>query len=98
EGARTKHGNNNPYCQDNEISWFDWTLLDRHPDMHRFVTALTAFRQRRDVVTIGNLTLKELLDRARIEWHGVTLDQPDWAEHSRAIAFTVHSVTARAVL
>ena len=50
EVRRTQRGNNNAYCQDNEVSWFDWSLLERHADMHRFVKALNAFRQRRDVV------------------------------------------------
>ena len=36
EVRRTQRGNNNAYCQDNEISWFDWTLLDRHRDLRRF--------------------------------------------------------------
>ena len=62
EVRRTQQGNNNAYCQDNEISWFDWTLLERHADIHRFVKLLTAFRQRRDVVTGDRpLTLNELL-------------------------------------
>jgi len=96
EVRRTQRGNNNAYCQDNEISWFDWTLLERHADIHRFVKLLTAFRQRRDVVTAERpLTLNELLDRARIEWHGVKLNQPDWGEHSHALAFTFASLKAR---
>jgi isoamylase len=98
EVRRTQQGNNNAYCQDNDISWFDWSLLERHADIHRFVKALNSFRQRRDVVTVGNLTLKELLDRARLEWHGVRLHQPDWAEHSHSIAFTVRSLAARVLL
>src|SRR5207342_2191408 len=53
EFGRSQGGNNNAYCQDNEISWFDWSLLDRHPDIHRFVKELNAFRQRRDVVKEG---------------------------------------------
>ena len=44
EVRRTQRGNNNAYCQDNEISWFDWTLLERHRDLHRFVKTL--IRQR----------------------------------------------------
>ncbi len=47
EVRRTQRGNNNAYCQDNEISWFDWTLLEQHADIHRFVRELAAFRQRR---------------------------------------------------
>jgi len=50
EVRRTQDGNNNAYCLDGDRSWFDWSLLDRHADIHRFVTELTAFRQRRDVV------------------------------------------------
>ena len=37
EVRRTQRGNNNAYCQDSEISWFDWSLLERHADIHRFV-------------------------------------------------------------
>ena len=38
--AARSSGNNNAYCQDSEISWFDWSLLERHADIHRFVKAL----------------------------------------------------------
>ena len=41
EVRRTQRGNNNAYCQDNEISWFDWSLLEKHRDIHRFVKILT---------------------------------------------------------
>ena len=44
EVRRTQGGNNNAYCQDNETSWFDWTLLEKHADVHRFVKLLTARR------------------------------------------------------
>ncbi len=39
ELRRTQRGNNNAYCQDNEISWLDWSLLDRRRDLHRFAFA-----------------------------------------------------------
>ena len=96
EVRRTQGGNNNAYCQDNEVSWFDWTLLERHADLHRFVKALIAFRQRRDIVR-GNdrLSLNQLLDRAQIEWHGVALGQPDWSEHSHSLAFTLRTLRSR---
>src|SRR5246127_1627376 len=44
EVRRTQHGNNNAYCQDNESNWFDWSLLTRHADIHRFVKLLMARR------------------------------------------------------
>src|SRR5262249_34753486 len=78
EVRRTQKGNNNAYCQDSEVSWFDWGLLERHRDIHRFVKTLNTFRQRRDVVMEGSaLSLNQLLRRAHIEWHGVSLKQPD---------------------
>ena len=49
EVRRTQRGNNNAYCQDNEISWFDWTLVEKHADVHRFVSLLIARRLLRDV-------------------------------------------------
>lgn len=99
EVRRTQGGNNNAYCQDNEISWFDWSLLDRHADIHRFVKELNAFRQRRDVVAEeSNLTLNRLLQRADIKWHGVALNRPDWSDHSHSLAFTLRSLRGRFLL
>jgi glycogen operon protein len=96
EVRRTQGGNNNAYCDDSVHSWFDWSFLERHADVHRFVSVLNAFRQRRDVVVESStLTLDEVLRRARLEWHGVTLHQPDWADHSHSLAFTMRSVAGR---
>jgi glycogen operon protein len=96
EVRRTQQGNNNAYCQDSEISWFDWTLLERHADIHRFAKALCAFRQRRDVVAEGStLSLNQLLQRAKIQWSGVDLNRPDWGDHSHSLAMTLESLRAR---
>ena len=46
EVLRTQQGNNNGYCQDNELSWFDWNLTEKHRGMLRFVTKMIAFRKR----------------------------------------------------
>jgi glycogen operon protein len=99
EIGHTQRGNNNAYCQDNDISWFDWTLLERHADVHRFVKALNAFRQNRDIVTTDvAMTLNELLHRVKVDWHGVRLDQPDWGTGSHSLAFTVRSLGERFLL
>ena len=97
EVRRTQRGNNNAYCQDTEISWFDWTLLDRHPDVLRFTRTLVAYRLR---LAAGEqeeyvLTLNELLRRGQIRWHGVRLDQPDWGHYSRSLACTLRSIKGR---
>jgi isoamylase len=99
EVRRTQSGNNNAYCQDAEINWFDWRLCERHADVHRFVKILNEFRQRRDVVLDGvGVSLTELLDQARIQWHGTSLNHADWSEHSRSIAFTLQSLGGRFLL
>jgi glycogen operon protein len=96
EVRRTQRGNNNAYCQDNEISWFDWTLLERHRDVHRFVKSLIGFRMRRDlVVDRVRPSLNQLLRHARLEWHGVRLGQPDWSDASHSLAFTTTSLGGR---
>jgi glycogen operon protein len=46
----------------------------------------------------GTLSLNQLLQRAQIQWHGVTLDRPDWSEHSHALAFTLRTLRARFLL
>jgi glycogen operon protein len=99
EVRRTQRGNNNAYCQDDEIGWFDWSLLERHIDVHRFLRQFLRYRQRRDVVAqSAPLSLNEQLRRARIEWHGVALNRPDWSDHSRSLAFTMHGLAERFLL
>jgi isoamylase len=46
EFARTQHGNNNAYCQDNDISWLDWSLVETNATLVRFVQQLTALRSK----------------------------------------------------
>jgi glycogen operon protein len=90
EVRRTQKGNNNAYCQDNELSWFDWTLLEKHAEIHNFVRSLLHFRAG---IAVGpetrGMTLGTLLTEARIEWHGVQLNQPDWSTHSHSLALSV---------
>ena len=89
EMRRTQGGNNNPYCQDNETSWLDWTLLERHRGLHRFVRGLIRLRRGLAAGIDWTLPLTELLSRADIRWHGVRLDRPDRAPHSRSLAAQV---------
>jgi len=94
EIRRTQGGNNNAYCQDNEISWLDWSGLEKHSEVHRFVKRLISFRLQMDVLRGDEgLTLTEFLQRARIQWHGTRLNQPDWRDNSHSLAFTIECVT-----
>ena len=89
EVRRTQHGNNNAYCQDNETSWFDWSLLRKHAGVHRFVSLLNARRLLYSVEPDEpHVTLNQLLSRASRTWHGVKLGQPDWSASSHSLAFT----------
>ena len=97
EVRRTQGGNNNAYCQDNETSWFDWTLLAKRADVHRFVTLLNARRVLRDIEhERWRVPLNQLIRQADITWHGVKLDKPDWSHSSHSIAFTARSTMDRA--
>jgi len=93
EVRRTQQGNNNTYCQDNEISWFDWSLLKKHGDIHNFVRNLIRLRLSLNIFRQHHgLRLNQLLRLARIEWHGVKLNQPDWSADSHSLAFTIRGM------
>jgi isoamylase len=89
EVRRTQRGNNNAYCQDNETSWFDWMLVTKHADVHRFVTLLAARRLLRSVEPERQReSLSQLLREAKRTWHGVKLNEPDWSQSSHSLALT----------
>jgi glycogen operon protein len=91
EVRRTQQGNNNAYCQDSQISWFDWTHLEKHADVGRFVQFLIARRLSRDVAPEQQrMTLAQLIAGASKGWHGVKLNEPDWSGRSHSIAFSAH--------
>ncbi|MGA8044359.1 MAG: glycogen debranching protein GlgX [Terracidiphilus sp.] len=90
EIRRTQHGNNNPYCQNNEISWMDWSLAEKHADVRRFVRLLTQRRVLRDVgPERERKSLQDLIGNAIRSWHGVRLNDPDWSDHSHSIALRI---------
>jgi glycogen operon protein len=82
EMNRTQRGNNNAYCQDNEIGWINWKDAERNAGLVRFFRNLIRFR-------LGNPLLRRrtFLDHANglIRWHGVKRDQPDWGFFSRTL-------------
>jgi isoamylase len=87
EVRRTQRGNNNAYCQDNETSWFDWTLPSRYADLHRFVKLLTNRRLMRDLEPEQRrVSLNQLIHNSKLSWHGVKLGQPDWGPWSHSVA------------
>jgi isoamylase len=92
EVRRTQQGNNNAYCLDNELSWFDWDLCKSNGEILRFVQELTRIRLHFDQGTVGNaIPLEDYLRKADITWHGTTLDKPDWGNDSHSIAVAFHN-------
>ena len=88
EVRRTQGGNNNAYCQDNELSWFDWTLVDKHADIHQFVKQLIADRRYYGRGRTEADVLNQLLQRVKIEFHGVRLATPDTGSTSHTLAMS----------
>jgi isoamylase len=84
ELGRSQKGNNNAYCQDNALSWIDWSLTEKNADLLRFFRLLIAFRHKHPA--LRRISFVPLPCCARIEWHGVRVGQPDWSWDSRSLA------------
>ncbi|MAT71154.1 MAG: glycogen debranching enzyme GlgX [Planctomycetaceae bacterium] len=88
EILRTQRGNNNAYCQDNEISWFNWSFVEKNAEMLRFTQALIAFRKeqpnvRRPMFLTGSAPAEgELPD---VSWYGPGGGAVDWNAPSRSL-------------
>jgi isoamylase len=73
EFRRTQRGNSNAWCQDNEVSWYDWRLLERNADLVRFVRGLIAIRARYPVLRQGRF-----FTDAELRWFDCNGRSPDW--------------------
>jgi isoamylase len=92
EFRRTQGGNNNAYCQDNEISWYDWTQVDANADTVRFFSAMIAFRKRFSTLHRDDFfgDSRNARGVAEVAWHGCLLDQPGWNDpECRVLSFTL---------
>lgn len=93
ELRRTQEGNNNAYCQDNDISWLDWTLLEDHGWLHRYVTALIRLRRRFPELRRLAFFTGDDGDGGRpdISWHATRLGRADWSDESRSLACWINA-------
>jgi glycogen operon protein len=91
--GRTQKGNNNAYCQDNDISWVDWNLDDRRKALFEFTKRLIHFRkahpvlQRRRYFTGRNILGSEAKDLAWFRPDGLEMKAEDWERPCRRFAF-----------
>ncbi len=91
EVRRTQLGNNNAYCQDNPLSWFDWKLVDRNKDLLEFVKSVIALTQSLEVFRLENiLSTYKRTQHPHIIWHGAKAGKPDWNDWSRTLAFSLN--------
>ena len=77
EFRRTQQGNNNAYCQDNEVGWFNWERLDRHRNIHRFVRGMIQFRRAHPA-----LHEEAFYTADGVQWFDPAGDTPRWEEAS----------------
>jgi glycogen operon protein len=90
EVCRSQRGNNNAYCQNSPLTWFDWDQLNKSSDILAFVKKLVSFVQAHAIFQQERLlTTHDDGIHPFVEWHGVAPNRPDWTETSHAIAFTL---------
>ena len=88
EVRRTQKGNNNAYCQDNDISWFDWNLVEKHKDLLRFVQSLIKFRREQPTVRRTSYLTGRPVDGRLIpdvSWYSPAGDPLDWGQNELAM-------------
>jgi len=97
ELARTQRGNNNAYCQDNEISWYDWSLLGKNASFYRFVREMIAFRRRHpgfmrpEFYTGKGGSYNAIPD---ISWFDEKGESPDWEKECPCLALRMDGTKA----
>jgi glycogen operon protein len=91
EMLRTQRGNNNAYCQDNDLSWIDWTLVEKNADFVAFVGDAIALTRRFPILQRRKFFQGRDRDadgRADVTWQGPDLGAPSWGSPElRTIAY-----------
>ncbi|ONI84657.1 glycogen debranching enzyme GlgX [Saccharothrix sp. ALI-22-I] len=85
EVGRTQRGNNNAYCHDSELSWFDWDLVKRNEELFEFTRRVIAFRAAHPALRRRG----HLVGGHDVTWHGTRVGEPDWSPDSRLLAASV---------
>ena len=92
EMGKTQRGNNNAYCQDNELNWLDWSKLDENRDIYYFARNMIAFRKKH--ISLKRKHFFTEKDQGGngykdISWHGTKAYKPDWSRNSKSLAFMI---------
>lgn len=84
EYGHTRRGNNNSWCQDNDLNWYQWDQLEQHKDFFRFCSLVNQWRKNQPLFHKNFFLKKE-----EIDWHGLHPYAPDWSPKCRTIAYTL---------
>ena len=97
EVLRGQAGNNNAWCQDNPLGWFDWSLVETNRDMLRFVRGLIALRKRHPSLRRRRFLAgqpRQGADQPDVTWHGIKVGDPPWKDPgAQVLALTLAPVT-----
>ncbi len=97
EFGRSQQGNNNSWCQDNEISWIDWSLAEKNAGLLRFFRECIALRRKYPLfrrTSFFNGVDANHIHRPDITWQSLEPGSQDWSAESRTLAFTLHRTGA----
>ncbi len=94
ELGRSKQGNNNTYCQDNEMSWIPWDLEHSNAELLRFFRNLIAFRKSHAILRLASYVGDQARREVGTVWHGVELNEPDWSYESRLLGWHMYEAPA----
>ena len=93
EMGNTQYGNNNAYCQDNEIGWLDWTNLQKNEDIYNYFRKIIRFRQAHKALRFeyhfGHCDYRNL-GYPDFSWHGVKAWRPDTGYNNLTAAFMLN--------
>ena len=96
EVLRSQQGNNNGYCQNNDLSWFDWGLLDKNQEMFDFTKGMIKLRKRHPNLVQRQYLQGEINNLSGlpdVSWHGRQLNNPQWDDNSsQVLAYTLSRV------
>ena len=92
EFGRTQKGNNNAYCQDNETSWVDWSLLEKNSGLFRFFRLIIQHKKEYSLSKCHEYVFHDANSAdSEVHFHGVKAGQPDWSDSSRTLGLQVRS-------
>ncbi|HEY1405038.1 MAG TPA: glycogen debranching enzyme, partial [Spirochaetota bacterium] len=98
EFRRTQRGNNNAYCQDNEIAWLDWSFEQKNDEILRFTRMMIEFRKQHSILRRSRFLKgqkENYFSVPDITWHGAEPFNPDWSDDSQLIACLLAGEFAR---